>query len=368
MIRISKIFKRHDQAPEELPKGIKPDERSQEEKQAEEVAAQRSAQGHHEPSIKISSALNKELEKERFSAPNIAQLYDELLAKAKNVYSADPVTHHNLMAEINPITERMIESMVSGNDELLLMVLRDYAKPKDMLYYHVVNITIIALAMGHGLGYDRSRLLELGLAAFVHDIGSKDLDILNKPDIISDVEFDKVKRHPDEGALILSKIDVSLDKKILNAVSQEHERADGSGYPKGLVSDEINEYAQIIGLADVYEALMHNRPYRAKYTSLDTIRIILKNKKVFPRKAIKALIEVFGIFPVETLVQLNTKEIGVVVKRNAELISRPVIDIIIDSYGKEMKEPKRINLADSPVIYIDNCVKQEEKGAETAPK
>lgn len=365
---MSKIFKRYGQAQEPLPKGIKADERSQEENRPEEVNAKRSSEGQHKTSIKISSALNKELDKERFTTPNITHLYDELLSKARNIYSANPETHRNLMAEINPITEKMIESMLSGNDELLLMVLRDYAKPEDLFYCHVVNITIIALAMGPGLGYDRSRLLELGVAAFVHDIGSKDFDILNKPDIISDDEFDKVKRHPDEGAFVLSKIDANLGQKILNAVSQEHERADGSGYPKGLVSDEISEYAQIIGLADVYEALMHNRPYRAKYTSLDTIRIILKNKKVFSRKVVKALIEVFGIFPIETMVQLNTKEIGVVVKRNAELISRPVIDVIIDSYGKEMKQPKRINLADNPVIYIDNCVKQEEGNAEEVLK
>lgn len=361
MIRFSNIFKKSGQNQANLPKGIKPEERSQEEIQASETAAQRLSEGHHQSIVKISTALNEELNKDRPATPNITHLYEELLLKAKDIYAADHGTKRNFVNELNPYMERMLESMASGSDELLLVALRDYPKPEDMIFYHVVNISIMALAMGLGLGYERSHLLELGVAAFIHDIGSKNFNILDKKDVFSDDEFNRIKVHPSEGALTLGKIDANLSQKILDAVKQEHERADGSGYPDGLVSDEINEYAQIIGLADVYEALMHNRPYRDKYTSIDTIRIILKNKKLFSGKVVKALIEAFGIFPVETLVQLNTKEIGVVVKRNQELISRPVVDIIIDPYGKESKQPKRINLADNPVIYIDNCVKREER-------
>ena len=87
--------------------------------------------------------------------------------------------------------------------------------------------------------------------------------------------------------------------------------------------------------------------------------MILKNKKIFSRKVIKALIVTFGIFPVDTLVQLNTKEIGVVVKANPDAISRPIIDILIDPYGKELKQPKCVNMAENPVIYIDTCVKTQ---------
>jgi HD-GYP domain-containing protein (c-di-GMP phosphodiesterase class II) len=360
MIRFSNIFKRNGQNPANLPKGIKPEERPQEDILAEETAA---PEGHHKSSIKISTALDGELKKERSSTPNITHLYEELLLKAKSIYSFDHNVKRDFTKELNPLIERMLESLISGSDELLLMALRDYADPEGMIFYHVVNISIMALAMGLGLGYERSNLLELGVAAFIHDIGAKNFDMLSKKDVFSDDDLERIKIHPHEGALTLGKIDVNLPQKVLDAVKQEHERADGSGYPDGLVSDEINEYAQIIGLADVYEALMHDRPYRDKYTSIDTIRIILKNKKLFTGKVIKSLIEAFGIFPVETLVQLNTKEIGIVVKRNQELISRPVVDIIIDSYGKESKKPKRINLADNPVIYIDSCVKQEAVSA-----
>lgn len=354
-MRISKIFKRNDQADIPLPKGIKPEENLVQESSPAEPGVPH----HHETSVRISSALNQELEKERPSTPGMAHFYDDILKKAKDVYIADPSMRINFASEIQPLVEKVIESLRAGDDELLLICLRDYQRPEDLLYCHIANVVTISIAVGIYLGYENEKLIELGVAAFVHDIGEKGLDILHKTDMFSDEDFDKVRKHPEEGALALSVIDTKLNQRIVDAVKQEHERIDGSGYPEGLVADEIAEYAQIIGLADVYEALMHDRPYRSKYTSIDAIRIILKNKKTFSRKVVKALIEVFGIFPVETLVQLNTKEIAIVVKRNTEFISRPILDILIDSYGKEVKQHKRINLAENPVVYIDTCVKKE---------
>lgn len=354
-MRISDIFKRHGQEDEHLPKGIKPEVKPAEIKGPEESEPR----PRHETSVKLSSALNKELDRDKPSTANIGHIYDELLKKAKVVYSSDNSGRVDFSSELRPILEKMMEQLSAGNEELLLICLRDYKKSEDPFFCHVANVVIMVIAMGRDLGYEHNKLMDLGVAAFVHDIGQKGLDMLRKPEMFSEEDFQKIKQHPEEGKRILSKIDPGLNRNILDAVLQEHERMDGSGYPKGLVSSEITEYAQIIGLSDVYEALMHDRPYRARYTSIDTIRIILKNKKVFSRKVIKALIETFGIFPIETLVQLNTKEIGVVVKRNAELISRPILDIIIDSYGKEIREPRRINLAENPVIYIDTCVKQE---------
>ena len=366
MIRLSDLFKKHDQPQGAgLPKGVKPDIKSHEDMAAQQAAIDKSPDSTRQSSVKLSPAMNAELEKERPPTPNIANLYSELLSKARDSYGPGADTRRKFAEELHPFIRRLLESLASGSDELLLLSLRDYPKAEEMLFHHVVNVTIISLTVGLELGWEHDRMLELGVAAFVHDIGSRDKEILYKTDLFSDEEFDRIKTHPNEGVLALGKMDPSLNKNILDAVRQEHERADGSGYPAGLVSDEIGEYAQIIGLADVYEALMHNRPYRSKYTSLDSIRIILKNKKLFVAKAVKALIEAYGIFPVETLVQLNTKEIGVVIKRDPDLISRPVIDIIIDSYGKEVKQPKRINLASNPVIYIDSCVKQEDKYVKT---
>jgi len=353
-MRLSKLFKREPEENLPIPKGIKPEPPAPAPGSAPVEPAK-------EPSsVKISSALSKELEK--ISEASTSQLYAELLAKVKHLYKDDVKKEPDLIQNINPLMEKVIDALRAGSTEMLQACLKDYPSVDEFLYYHVVNVCIASVAMGINLGFERHQLLELGAAAFVHDIGTKTIEVGKPSEIFTASDHEKMHRHPDEGATILSNIDPGLNQRILDAVRQEHERADGSGYPQGLVSGEINEYATVIGLADVYEAMMHQRPYRDKYTSLETIRIILKNKKIFSRHSTKALIEIFGIFPVDTLVQLNTKEIGVVVKANPESISRPIIDILIDSYGKELKQPKRVNMAENPVIYIDTCVKTRLKG------
>ena len=353
MMRLSKIFKKQQDENAPIPKGIKP------EPPQGASGADASEAAKETSSVKISSVLNKELEK--ISEASTSSLYAELLAKARHIYKDDLKDEPDFIPKLNPLIEKVIDTLRAGSSEILQACLKDYPVIDEFLYYHVVNVCISSVAMGISLGYERHQLVELGVAAFVHDIGTKSIEIGKASEIFSALDHDKMKHHPDEGATILASIDPGLNQRILDAVRQEHERADGSGYPQGLVSGEINEYAMVIGLADVYEAMMHQRPYRDKYTSLETIRIILKNKKIFSRHAAKALIETFGVFPVDTLVQLNTKEIGVVVKPSAEAISRPVIDILIDSYGKELKQPKRVNMAENPVIYIDTCVKTDLK-------
>ncbi len=350
-MKFSKIFKKQQDDNASLPKGVKP----------ERNEAPPAPSAKDIGSVRISSVLNKELEK--ISEVSTSQLYSEVLDKAKSVYTSELSSQPDFIQKLNPLIGRVIDALQSGNSEILLACLKDYPAIEEFLYYHVANVCISSIAMGTYLGHERQHLVELGVAAFIHDIGTKSIEIGNKSEMFSDSDYDKMKHHPDEGATILSQIDPGMSQRILDAVRQEHERADGSGYPQGLMSNEINEYAQIIGLADVYEAMMHQRPYRDKYTSIETIRIILKNKKIFSRKVTKALIETFGIFPVDTLVQLNTKEIGVVVKANPDAISRPVIDILIDPYGKELKQPKRVNMAENPVIYVDNCVKTQISNA-----
>ena len=151
---------------------------------------------------------------------------------------------------------------------------------------------------------------------------------------------------------------------VIDTVRQAHERADGSGYPEGLTADETSEFAQIVGLADVYEALTHKRPYRAKYTPIEALDIILKNKNIYGPKIIKALIRRIGVYPVGTLVLLNSKETGVVIMNRPELPFRPVVSIIYDAYSKEYGEPKEVDLSQVAILFIEDCVKEKTPVAE----
>lgn len=305
--------------------------------------------------VSISSALNRGLAEENIKL--IAESYDEALALAKKVYSPHLEVSPELKLEINSSIEKIVGLLCRGNKESLQFCLSDYSKEEDYLYCHVVNVCLLSIEIGLGLGYERSRLVELGIASFLHDIGiTKYMDIINKSEKLNEEDYNKVKEHPKYGIEILNKLDKGFPKGVFDVVEQEHERIDGSGYPKGTKDDEIAEYAQIVGLVDVYEAMIHKRPYRNKHTPSETINKILTNKNAFGYKIIKNLIERIGIFPLGSLVRLNTQEIGVVFKDNLKSPLRPVVNIIYDNNGKELKQPKQIDLSNNPVIYIEECL------------
>ena len=315
-----------------------------------------------QPSDKIdfSSVIDKSLEKKddikrddikRDDITVDSTLYSEAVSLVRQIYGTQ-TDKLDISTTVHSVVKRMADLIISNNKELLKCAIADYLQPQDYLYYHAVNVCIFSLLLGNGLAYDRSRLIELGVATLLHDIGiTRYLTIINQPRRLSIQEYGKVKQHPIIGPQILEKIDKNLDISVFEVLRQEHERIDGSGYPQGLKGEEIAEYAQIVGLSDVYEAMLHIRPYREKHTPLETIKEILGNKYTFANRLVKILIERIGIFPIGTIVQLNTKEIGQVVKHNLELPLRPEGNIIFDSSGKKLKQTRQINLADSPTVY-----------------
>ncbi len=306
--------------------------------------------------VSIASAVHKELDK--IISTNIGELYESGVSAAKKLYDPNIQYQEGLMAALGACVERITDLLSAGNKDLLRLSLADYLKPEEYLYCHIVNVCVISIEMGFGFGYDRSRLLDLGKAAFLHDVGlSKYLSIINKAGTLDKEELHKIQDHPNVGADMLNAFSKELAHTVFEVVRQEHERMDGSGYPQGLKDTQITEFARIVGLADVYEAMIHARPYRAKFTPLETIKTILGSKSAFDQKAVKSLIEGIGIFPMGTLVKLNTNEIGIVLKENPDLPLRPTVKILCDAYGKETKEPKQINLSDNSMIYIEECIK-----------
>ena len=201
----------------------------------------------------------------------------------------------------------------SDRNNLFKCAIVDYPQRIDYLYYHVVNVCILVLYLGQELGYDRLRLDELGIAAFLHDIGIvRHLMLINKSGVLTRNEYLAVKKHPQDALEIIGKIGIKLNQNILDAISQEHERLDGSGYPSGLSAGQISEYAQLIGLLDVYESLMHVRPHRDKYSAFDAMKSMINMKNGFDRRLLKMVIDKVGLFPVGSLVRLNTKETAIV--------------------------------------------------------
>jgi len=249
---------------------------------------------------------------------------------------------------------RIVDQLSLDNEKLFqLSVVEDF-KDKDYLSYHLVNVCILSIEVALGLDYPKPELNELGCSSLLHDIGMvKYLNLCKQSDELTDRQHRALKDHPTKGVEMLKKIKNS-DQMILNVIHQHHERLDGSGYPRGIKGESINEYARIVGLVDVYEAMIHNRPYRDKLLPLEAMQEILNKKKAFGGKLIKVLIEKIGIYPIGSLVELNTKEKAEVIRLNHSAYLRPVaqVRIICDADGKKLKKIKTLDLTAHSSIYI----------------
>jgi HD-GYP domain-containing protein (c-di-GMP phosphodiesterase class II) len=228
-----------------------------------------------------------------------------------------------------------------------------------------VNVTVFAIFMGDTLGLPKERLLELGLAALLHDIGKVRVpeEILYKEATLKDDELEVLRKYPHDSFDILHALG---DKYHYLAECALHvnEKLDGSGFPQGLKGDAINPYARIIAILELYEAMTHNRPQRQKLTHFEAVKEIIKTKKsAFQLELLKAFLHTFGIFPLHCLVKLNSGAIGRVIQTHEEQPLRPKIEIIVDAQKKRVKVPRTIDLREQQVLYIADALTKENLNA-----
>jgi len=302
-----------------------------------------------------------------------SMLYDKLYEVNQHTLNVInnklPSTYINIKEIIQLIKE--VVASIQSNSTLIDLIYRQ--SEETYLISHQVNVTLISLAIGHGLDYNRTRLEELGLAAFFHDIGMQELLFLvEKKGKLSKSEYELVRNHIKIGIQILQQIP-ELPVFVIDVCYQHHERISGSGY-LGMQEGTIHEYAQIIGLADTFEALTHNRSHRTAKTIQMTLRELTGMADTeFSQKVLKRLIRKIGIYPVGTFVLLNTQEVAEVIKNNENFPLRPVVKIIYTpgdkpsssltgqaSLGSPVGASKTLDLLANQTFYIIATLTREE--------
>src|SRR3989338_1257551 len=232
----------------------------------------------------------------------------------------------------------------------------------DNLAAHSVNVCVYALMLGIGINYTREQLIELGITALLHDIGMVFIPeiIVNKSGKLTATELETIRKHPYYTYKILQTIGEKYSW-IAEVAYQEQEREGGQGYPRGLKGDKIHDYAKIIGIVDVYEALTHHRPQRKGYMPHEAVKLILGNQKDFFSNDIKRLLLTkLSCFPLGSYVKLNSKAICKVVEINEDSPLRPTVEILSDSQGSKLLTRKVVNLADAPLLYIIGTVYESD--------
>jgi HD-GYP domain-containing protein (c-di-GMP phosphodiesterase class II) len=239
-----------------------------------------------------------------------------------------------------------ITDSVTRNGEALIGLARIKAAD-DYTYMHSVAVCALMVALARRLGLDDGQTRAAGIAGLLHDLGKAaiPLAVLNKPGKLTDEEFTVIKGHPGQGhAMLLASGDA--DAVTLDVCLHHHEKTDGSGYPKGLQGDEISLFARMGAVCDVYDAITSNRPYKAGWDPAESLRKMAGwAEGHFDPKVFQAFVKSLGIYPIGSLVRLQSGRIGVVMAQSGGSLLLPRVKVFFSIRKDARIEPALIDLA-----------------------
>lgn len=254
--------------------------------------------------------------------------------------------------KVKAMVNKIIDELINNKD--ILYNLTEIKSVDDYTFEHSVNVCILSLITGIGLGMDTERLKELGIGAMLHDIGKLYIprEILKKPSQLTVDEFEEIKKHTVLGFELLKKSDRLTMTSAYIALGH-HERYDGSGYPLHLKNESIQIFARIVAIADVYDALTSDRVYRKKLKPSEVYEYITSlGIYHFDPKIVESFVRYVTIYPVGTGVLLNTKERAIVVRENRGMPTRPLVRVVYDEMMQRKATQKEIDLSEQSNIFI----------------
>ncbi|MBI5740330.1 MAG: HD-GYP domain-containing protein [Nitrospirae bacterium] len=285
----------------------------------------------------IQAEINRVAEEEKTDR-NPVPLQEEYV-KAKEIKEEAKKTIHNIMEEIRfgkqietekveHVVDDMIDSIFRNQDALISLA---RIKEKDeYTYMHSVSVGVLMISFGKYLGFGSSLLRDVGMGAILHDIGKMIVPqtVLNKEEKLSVEELKLMKKHVEYSRMLLEQTK-GISEIAMIAASQHHERVDGSGYPAGLKGDEISYYAKAVAIADVYDAMTSRRCYQDRFLPTDVLKRLFEwSSYHYDKDLVQQFIRCVGIYPIGTLVRLESGNVGIIVKHGEKSLLHPVVRIV----------------------------------------
>ncbi|HET7921697.1 MAG TPA: HD-GYP domain-containing protein [Gammaproteobacteria bacterium] len=212
---------------------------------------------------------------------------------------------------------------------------------------HCLNVSILAIAFGRHLNLSDEDLNLLGLGAVLHDVGKMRIpkEILDKPGKLTEEEYARIRNHANDGHTVL-KLARNIPEPALAIVRSHHERVDGKGYPDGLQGDAVPRLARVVALADAYDMLTGDYPFRTAIPPADALRILrTEGADEFGADLVQEFIKCLGIYPVGSLVQVGSGALGIVMASNPSARLKPLLMMVRDENGQTLKPRTLMNLA-----------------------
>jgi HD-GYP domain-containing protein (c-di-GMP phosphodiesterase class II) len=223
----------------------------------------------------------------------------------------------------------------------------------DYTYTHSVNVSILAICLGHYIGLDKNALETLGICGLFHDLGKVDipLKILNKQGKLSEREYNLIQKHSLNSVRHIAKLKAprELRSKIMLAPFEHHLKYDLSGYPRSWRTKPVSLFGRILTIVDVFDAITSARIYRSKAISPAQALNMMNDGagRDFDPILLKAFINLQGVFPAGTMVALDTGELGIV-SENPEKSdgAHPKVTILIPVDGKGYTRGETVDLSE----------------------
>jgi HD-GYP domain-containing protein (c-di-GMP phosphodiesterase class II) len=278
--------------------------------------------------------------------------YTRSVALTKDVINSVRMGRTPSLRKIKRVVQGIVDQILTEETSLIgLTTLRDY---DEYTYTHSVNVCIFSVALGRRLGMTKLQLFDLGLSALMHDIGKSrvPVSLMQKSDDLAEDEWRQIAAHPWLGVLVLFQLRGQHEEVSYRAMTvsyEHHMRGDLSGYPKVVRPRTMSMTSKIVAVTDGYDAATSRRVYQ---TTPYPPSAVLQEMRDNPRRGmdpvvVKAFINLLGIYPVGTLVVLDTFELAVVsaANPNPDALSRPIVKIVSDAQGTVVVPPLEVDLA-----------------------
>jgi HD-GYP domain-containing protein (c-di-GMP phosphodiesterase class II) len=268
------------------------------------------------PWLRILKGLEFQRRNETDLREKARSTYFHALSSVKDVVQRLSVQGHAGIRKAKRMVQNMVDCL-SQNESLFLCLstIKDY---DDYTYGHSVNVAVLSLCLGNRIGFSRTSLEHLGICGLFHDLGKVEIphEILAKPGHLTEEEWHQMQNHPMSSVRQILKLHASHDlkSKIVLAPFEHHIKFDLSGYPHVLFKDRVSLFGRILQIADVYDAITSPRAYRSSFLSPDqAIGFMMKSAgKDFDPVLLKVFAIMMGTYPVGSLLELDTGELGIV--------------------------------------------------------
>lgn len=252
------------------------------------------------------------------------------------------------LPQVEVVVDKMTESVLRNKHALVSL---SRIKNKDeYTYLHSLSVAALCISFANHLGMEPKQIKALGVGGLLHDIGKVNvpIELLNKPDALTEAEFEIMKTHVAHGNRILHDTR-GIDEFSICVCHHHHERLDGTGYPQGLKAGEISVFGQIGAIVDIYDALSSERCYKYALPPTEALKKLFEWSGCYlNRKLVEQFVLHMGIYPIGTVVRLRSGFIGVVVEQGERSLLDPVVRAVFDTKRAKLVVPFEINLSSRP--------------------